>query len=191
VITEQEPPFIDSLVTMRKNGYRLDSAFYQAPIIHRTEMQNIWRRVGLFAGRSCEVPDPDDYFTFNIDQNSLIILRNDNHRIHAMPNYWNHSSCDPAVSTRLLPAGPGQKQIRVTWLVYNQTTEGVDDKREHLIPFWQKTPEQDWSICERVQQGVISSRFKPDPYSTYKEYNVEGLVRWYLKAPTATERSST
>ena len=190
MITEQEPPFIDSLVTMRKNGYGLDSAFYQAPIIHRAEMQNIWRRGGLFAEHSCEVPDPDDYFTFNIDQNSLIILRNDNHCIHAMPNYWNHSSCDHAVSTRLLPAGPGRKQIRVTWLVDNQTTESVAYKLEHLIPFWQKTSDQDWSIYERVQHGVISGRFKPDTYSTYKEYNVEGFIRWYLKA-TAAERSST
>lgn len=191
MITEQEPPFIDSLVTMRKNGYGRDPAFYQAPIIHRTEMQNIWRRGGLFAGHSCEVPDPDDYFTFNIDQNSLVIIRNDNHCIHAMPIFWNHSSCDHAVSTRLLPAGPDRKQIRVTWLVDNQTTEGVDYKLEHLIPFWQKPSEQDSSIYERVQQDVISSRFKPDPYSTYKEYNVEVFVRWYLKALTATERSST
>ena len=34
-----------------------------------------------------------------------------------MPNFWNHSSCDHAVSTRLLPAGPGRTLARVTWLL--------------------------------------------------------------------------
>ena len=191
MITEQEPQSIDSLVTMRENGYGLAYAFCQDSIIYRAEIQNIWRRGWLFVGHSCEVPDPGDDLTFNIDQNSLIIIRDNHHCIHAMPNFWNHSSCDHAVSTRLLPVGPDRTQMRLTWLVDNPATEGVDYKLEHPLPFWQKTSEQDWSIYERVQHGVIFGRFKPDTYSIYKEYNVEGFIRWYLKALTATERSST
>lgn len=81
MITEQEQPFIDSLVMMRKNGYGLDSVFYQDPIIYYylAEMQNIWRSGWLFAGHSCEVPDPGDYFALSIDQDSLIIIRDDNY----------------------------------------------------------------------------------------------------------------
>jgi Rieske 2Fe-2S family protein len=102
-------------------------------------------------------------------------------RMRALPNFWNHSSCDHSVSTRLLPVGPQTTDIRVTWLVDKDAEEGVDYRLEDLLPFWQLTSEQDWEICERQQRGVNSSAYIPGPYSTFKEYNVDGFVRWYLK----------
>jgi Rieske 2Fe-2S family protein len=102
-------------------------------------------------------------------------------RMRTLPNFWNHSSCDHGVSTRLLPAGPQLTAIRVWWLVDANAVEGRDYDLKKLMPFWQLTSEQDWQICERQQRGVSSSAYVPGPYSTYKEYNVEGFVRWYLK----------
>jgi glycine/D-amino acid oxidase-like deaminating enzyme len=89
-------------------------------------------------------------------------------RIRTLPNFWNHSSCDHAVSTRLLPAGPQQTAIRVWWLVEKDAVEGRDYDLVKLLPFWQLTSEQDWEICERQQRGVNSSAYTPGPYSTYK-----------------------
>ena len=102
-------------------------------------------------------------------------------RMRTLPNFWNHSSCDHGVSTRLLPAGPQLTAIRVWWLVDEKAVEGTDYDLAKLMPFWQLTSEQDWEICERQQRGVSSSAYAPGPYSTYKEYNVEGFVRWYLQ----------
>jgi Rieske 2Fe-2S family protein len=107
-------------------------------------------------------------------------------RIRTLPNFWNHSSCDHGVSTRLLPAGPQLTAIRVWWLVDEKAVEGRDYDLARLMPFWQLTSEQDWVICERQQKGVNSSAYTPGPYSTFKEYNVERFVRWYLK--TASNR---
>jgi Rieske 2Fe-2S family protein len=101
-------------------------------------------------------------------------------RMRALPNFWNHSSCDHGVSTRLLPAGPQRTAIRVWWLVDEHAVEGRDYDRTKLMPFWQLTSEQDWVICERQQRGVNSSAYVPGPYSKYKEYNVDAFVRWYL-----------
>jgi glycine betaine catabolism A len=101
-------------------------------------------------------------------------------RMRALPNFWNHSSCDHGVSTRLLPAGPQLTAIKVWWLVDKKAVEGVDYDLAELMPFWQLTSEQDWVICERQQRGVNSSAYLPGPYSTYKEYNVDAFVRWYL-----------
>jgi len=101
-------------------------------------------------------------------------------RMRTMPNMWNHSSCDHAVTTRLVPLGPQRTQVRVMWLVDRDAVEGRDYKLEELMPFWQLTSEQDWELCERVQRGVNSPRYIPGPYSTYKEYNVDAFVRWYL-----------
>jgi len=101
-------------------------------------------------------------------------------RVRALPNFWNHSSCDHGVSTRLLPAGPQQTAIRVYWLVDEKAVAGRDYDLAKLVPFWQLTSEQDWQICERQQRGVNSSAYTPGPYSTFKEYNVASFVRWYL-----------
>jgi Rieske 2Fe-2S family protein len=102
-------------------------------------------------------------------------------RARTLPNFWNHSSCDHGVSTRLLPGGAQLTLARVTWLVHEGAVEGRDYKLDDLLPFWQLTSEQDWEICKRQQRGVNSSAYTPGPYSPTKEYNVDSFVRWYLK----------
>jgi Rieske 2Fe-2S family protein len=84
-------------------------------------------------------------------------------RMRTLPNFWNHSSCDHGVSTRLLPAGPQLTAIRVWWLVDEKAVEGRDYDLAKLMPFWQLTSEQDWTICERQQKGVNSSAYRPAP----------------------------
>jgi Rieske 2Fe-2S family protein len=106
-------------------------------------------------------------------------------RARTLPNFWNHSSCDHGVSTLLLPAGPRKTLARVSWLVHEDAVEGRDYRLEELMPFWQLTSEQDWAICGRQQKGVESRAYEPGPYSTYKEYNVDAFVRWYVKTLAA------
>jgi Rieske 2Fe-2S family protein len=101
-------------------------------------------------------------------------------RARTLPNFWNHSSRDHSVSTRLLPAGPGLTRIRVTWLVTAASVEGQDYQLEALLPFWALTSEQDWELCERNQAGVRSQAFIPGPYSRRREANVIAFMDWYL-----------
>jgi Rieske 2Fe-2S family protein len=101
-------------------------------------------------------------------------------RMRTMPNFWNHSSSDHSVSTRLAPAGPQRTLVEVTWLVDAEAVEGKDYALDRLLPFWELTSEQDWDLCERNQAGVSSSAFTPGPYSTKREYNVIRYIDWYL-----------
>jgi Rieske 2Fe-2S family protein len=101
-------------------------------------------------------------------------------RIRSLPNFWNHSSCDHGVSTRLTPAGPHETHVRVIWVVAADAEEGRDYQLQDLLPFWQLTSEQDWVLCELAQRGVNSRAYQPGPLSTHKEYNVDGFLRWYL-----------
>jgi Rieske 2Fe-2S family protein len=134
-------------------------------------------------------PLVDGYVTESMDGKQVAPLMGDYKsphvdtlRIRTLPNFWNHSSCDHGVSTRLLPAGPQLTSIRVWWLVNAGAIEGRDYQLSKLLPFWQLTSEQDWVICERQQRGINSSAYTPGPYSTYKEYNVASFVRWYLRS---------
>jgi glycine betaine monooxygenase A len=107
-------------------------------------------------------------------------------RMRTMPNFWNHSSSDHSVSTRLAPAGPQTTLAQVQWLVHEDAVEGRDYRLDALLPFWQLTSEQDWDLCERNQAGVNSSAFTPGPYSTKREYNVLRYVDWYLSQISGT-----
>jgi Rieske 2Fe-2S family protein len=102
-------------------------------------------------------------------------------RIRMLPNFWNHSSCDHSVSTRLTPVSTYHTRVRMTWLVDQKAKEGADYSLDKMLPFWLLTAEQDWEICTNAQKGVNSSAYTPGPFSTYKEYNVDSFLRWYLK----------
>ncbi len=110
-------------------------------------------------------------------------------RMRTMPNMWNHSSCDHVVTTRLLPAGPDRTLARVVWLVDQDAVEGRDFTLERLLPFWQLTSEQDWDLCRAAQQGISSRAYRPGPLSTYKEWNVEAFICWYLEQLTPSNES--
>lgn len=102
-------------------------------------------------------------------------------RMRSLPNFWNHTSCDHGVTTRLLPGGQRLTRARVLWLVDRDAIEGRDYHLDKLMPFWQLTSEQDWHLCAMVQRGVDSAAFRPGPFSKLWEYNVQAFVDWYLR----------
>jgi Rieske 2Fe-2S family protein len=102
-------------------------------------------------------------------------------RIRSLPNFWIHASCDHSVAVRLTPNGLAHTAIRMIWLVDGKAVEGKDYSLEKLLPFWQLTAEQDWKICFNQQRGVSSRAYTPGPLSTYKEYNLDRYLRWYIQ----------
>lgn len=102
-------------------------------------------------------------------------------RVRTLPNFWIHASCDHSVAVRLTPNGLDHTAIRMIWLVDEKAEEGKDYDLDKLLPFWLLTAEQDWAICVNQQRGVSSHAYTPGPLSTYKEYNLDRFLRWYLK----------
>lgn len=103
-------------------------------------------------------------------------------RARVLPGFWCHASADHAVTTRLVPDGPTQTRIEVSWLVDSDAVEGRDYDLESLLPFWQLTSEQDWTLCERNQHGIRSSAYAPGPYSPSRERSVIAFDEWYRAA---------
>ena len=102
-------------------------------------------------------------------------------RIRSLPNFWIHASCDHSVAVRLTPNGLSHTSIRMIWLVDAKAEEGRDYDLEKLLPFWLLTAQQDWQICANQQRGVSSHAYTPGPLSTYKEYNLDRFLRWYIQ----------
>jgi len=101
-------------------------------------------------------------------------------RINLYPNFWQHASSDHAVATRVTPTGPADCTIDVFWLVHQDAVEGKDYTLERLLPFWQRTSEQDWFICEENQFGIGSSGYRPTGFARRQESNLPRFTDWYL-----------
>jgi len=70
--------------------------------------------------------------------------------------------------------------VRGYWLVDGQAVEGKDYTLERLLPIWDVTNKQDWTICADQQLGVSSRAYVPGPFSKVRERNVAHFLDWYL-----------
>jgi Rieske 2Fe-2S family protein len=84
------PPRIAELIQRRRSGWSLEGAFYSDEEIYRLELERIWRRGWLFAGHSCQVPDPGDWFTIEVEADSIIVIRGDDGVVRALHNVCRH-----------------------------------------------------------------------------------------------------
>ncbi len=79
-----------ALVAMRQNGCGLPRAFYHDEVLYHAEIERIWRRHWLFAGHTCQIPQPGDYFTFALGTDSVIVMRDDDGAIRPFHNVCRH-----------------------------------------------------------------------------------------------------
>lgn len=103
-------------------------------------------------------------------------------RTTVFPNFWQHASDDHAVATRITPINATSCDVDVKWFVHANAVEGRDYDLERLLPFWQRTSEQDWALCAGQQVGVSSPGYVPGPYSRTREANVAHFTQWYLSS---------
>ena len=66
---------IDRLLERYQPGWGLEQPFYTDPEIFALEWEHIWKKYWLFAGTTAEIPKPGDYFTYSIQNDSIIIIR--------------------------------------------------------------------------------------------------------------------
>ena len=59
----------------RRPGMSLDRKFYTDPEFYRLDLETLFYRDWLFAGHDCEIPAPGDYFTIQIGDYPVIVLR--------------------------------------------------------------------------------------------------------------------
>jgi Rieske 2Fe-2S family protein len=103
-------------------------------------------------------------------------------RVHCLPNFWTHCSSDHAVTARLTPMGPQSTQVVADWIVHKDAVEGEDYHLDKMLPFWNLTSVQDWTLCEENQIGLNNSNYQPGVLSDVKESGLEKYITWYLRA---------
>ncbi len=79
-----------ALIASRQPEHGLPRAFYHDDLVYQADLETVWRQGWLFAGHSCQIPNPGDYFLYDLDGDSVIIVRGDEGRVYAHHNVCRH-----------------------------------------------------------------------------------------------------
>jgi Rieske 2Fe-2S family protein len=91
---------IARLAAAQKQRHSLDQAFYRDPDIYRHDIEQIFLRSWLYAGHVSEIPDVGDWFLFEFDRESLIIVRSGPDEINALVNVCRHRGSRVCVESK-------------------------------------------------------------------------------------------
>lgn len=81
---------IEALVNGQKENFALAQDFYKDPEIYEREIDRIFLRSWLYAGHWSEIPNVGDWFLFEFDKESIIIVRSGENEVNAMMNVCRH-----------------------------------------------------------------------------------------------------
>ncbi len=81
---------IEDLIKTRRHGWSLEQPFYVDQAIFALDMERVFRAGWLFAGHSCEIKKPGDFFTYDVAGDSLIVIRQDDGSVRALFNVCRH-----------------------------------------------------------------------------------------------------
>src|SRR6185437_7919815 len=78
------------LLGSRRRGFSLQQPFYIDPEFFRLDMELIWYRDWLFAGHDCEIAKPGSFFTIQVGEYPVVVVRGRDGVIRALHNTCRH-----------------------------------------------------------------------------------------------------
>ena len=81
---------IKRLIESQQERYSLAREFYTDPDIYERDIERIFLRSWLYAGHQSEIPDPGDWFLYDLVGESVIIARGLDGQIRALLNVCRH-----------------------------------------------------------------------------------------------------
>ena len=78
------------LIERQRPGFSLEQPFYTNQDLFHFEWQQIWKTNWLFAGNTAQLPKAGDYFIYQLQNDSIIIIRGNNGEVYAHYNTCTH-----------------------------------------------------------------------------------------------------
>ncbi len=97
----------------------------------------------------------------------------------AYPNLFLSMACDHVAAFILHPKSAQRTEIDCLFLFAQNELARADFDHSDTSEFWDITNQQDWSICERVQQGMSSSAHVQGYYAPMEDMNLD--MRRYIR----------
>ena len=92
-----------------------------------------------------------------------------------------YTNCRVSTHIRMIPLGPLETDMTVTWLVHEDAEEGKHYDIESLIALIDITITQDTKIVTDNQAGVLSRSYRPGPYNPKLEGGIITALDDYLR----------
>lgn len=89
--------------SIANHGRAMDPYFYRSHLVYQRELDQLIFRSWLYAGHISEIPDSGDYLLFEIGEDSLIIVRDDDGQVRCLMNVCRHRGarvCEEASGKR-------------------------------------------------------------------------------------------
>ena len=100
-------PEISKLIATYRQGYGLERRFYTDLKVFEHDIKRVYLNSWLYAGHVSQIPNPGDYITFEIANESVILIRGEQQRINALVNVCRHRG------SRICSAASGQAKSLV------------------------------------------------------------------------------
>jgi Rieske 2Fe-2S family protein len=97
---EQTMDDLTNLLRNREPGKTLPQEFYLDGGLFEEELSRVFHANWLFAGHSCEIPEPGDYFLLPVGREELIVLRDKEGNVRAHFNVCRHRGSRIATEPR-------------------------------------------------------------------------------------------
>jgi len=162
-VNEQE---IVKLVDAQQEMYALPQAFYRDPDIYRRDIEQIFLKSWLYAGHQSEIPKVGDWFLFEFDEESVIIVRSAENEINALLNVCRHRG------SRVCVESSGcSKRLTCRYHGWTYDLEGQLRAAAHMDESFDKSEIGLKKIHVGVLDGLIFINFADDsaPFSLIQD----------------------
>jgi len=171
-VNEQE---IVKLAEAQQEMYALPQAFYRDPDVYRHDIEQIFLKSWLYAGHQSEIPKVGDWFLFEFDEESVIIVRSAENEINALLNVCRHRG------SRVCVESSGcSKRLTCRYHGWTYDLEGQLKAAAHMGEAFDKSEIGLKKIHVGVLAGMIFVNFaaNPAPFSLIRE-GLEGCLEPY------------
>lgn len=124
----------------RKDGHSLEQAFYTDADLYKLDLEEIWYKDWLFVGHDCEIPKAGNYFTLQVGDYPVVIVRDRQGGIRALHNSCRHrgsrvcTSHKGASAKLVCPYHQWTYELDGTLLFARQMGEDFDKAAHSLKP---------------------------------------------------------
>ncbi len=81
---------LEAMIARRSEGFSLEQGFYRHPAVFEADVARVIAPVWHAVDHVSRIPDPGDYFLFEIAGESIIVIRDRDHEVRAFYNVCRH-----------------------------------------------------------------------------------------------------
>jgi Rieske 2Fe-2S family protein len=183
-VTERE---IMELAEAQPVRNALAQAFYRDPDIYRQDIERIFLKSWLYAGHQSEIPNAGDWFLFEFDAESVIVVRSTESEINALVNVCRHRGSRVCVESKGC-----SKLLRCRYHGWSYDLQGRLKAAAHMDESFDKSAFGLRKIHVELLDGMIFLNFADQPaeFAALREGLSECLRPYGLENAKVAHRQS-